>query len=258
MSKHPYGAMAVWCVGLVFLVPCLRAQEAAASRHVGVPQDWSDHSIVFSLAGLAQHPGLISREPRIAHQLMQRYKGAGSNFFRGVDFQAGSASPATNHRDWNVSFVRSHVAADMYPAKFSFDPGAPPDCTNDYVVFGLAIAATTGKQANLIAFNNLYAGPGGLCGAAPTVMWAYNVTTVATGKVSLSPVISEDGSKIAFVESTGGTTIFHVLTWTAGQGGITSAAAPTMTSLIVSSTANSTTSSPWIDYSSDTAYVGVD
>lgn len=255
-TKHPYGAMATWCMGFLLLAPSLQAQEAAATRHVGFPQDWSDHSIVFSLDGLARHPNLVSREPRIARQLMQRFKGHGS-FFQGVDFQGNSANSTLHHRDWNFNLVRGRVAADMYPAKFTFDPGAAPSCSNDFVVFGLNVAGTTGKQANLVALNNLYSGPGGLCGAAPTVMWAYNVTFAAAGKVNLSPVISEDGSKIAFVESGSSSTIFHVLTWTAGQGSITNAAAPTMTSLILSSTTTSTTSAPWVDYSSDTAYVGV-
>lgn len=260
-SNHPYGALAAWCVGVLLLVPALVAQEASAPGHVGVPQDWSDHNIVFSLDGLLQHPDLISQEPRIQHQMMQRFKGPEPNFFRGVDFGSDSATAPGHHRDWNVSFVRSHVAREMYPAKFSFDAGAPPDCTKDYVVFGLATAGIPGKQANLIAFNNLYSGtsPTGLCGTAPTVMFAYNITTVTGGRATLSPVISEDGTKIAFVESVGGNSIFHVLTWTAGQGSITNPAVPgtAMTSLTVAA-ANSTTSSPWVDYGTDTAYLGID
>src|SRR5208337_1960018 len=104
-------------------------------------------------------------------------------------------------------------------------------------------------------------------GSAPIVMFAYDVST-AGGTISTSPVLSEDGSQIAFVESVSGTTpcsIFHVLTWAPGGGGISDAAVPasgTMTSLPLSpsgscpSAANDTTSSPWIDYDSDTAYVG--
>jgi hypothetical protein len=90
------------------------------------------------------------------------------------------------------------------------------------------------------------------------VLFAYNVTTAAAGKVNLSPVISLDGTKIAFVESATGLAIFHVLTWTAGQGSIAAAAAPTMTSLTFSTTSTSTTSAPWVDYSSDVAYMGAD
>jgi hypothetical protein len=261
--KRPHGAMAALCVGLFYagmlcLAPGSWAQEAARPKHIGVPQGWSDRSIVFSLDGLAKYPNLIDQEPRIRHQVMQRFRALDPEFFRGEEGTGISAINSGQHRDWNVSFVRGRVADSMYPAKYSFNPGAPPDCNNDYVVFGLNVAGALGKQANLIAFNNLYSGAGGMCGGAPTVMFAYNVTTTATGKVNLSPVISLDGTKIAFVESAGVQAIFHVLTWTAGQGGITTAAAPTMTSLAFSPTATSTTSAPWVDYTNDVAYLGAD
>ena len=126
-------------------------------------------------------------------------------------------------------------------------------------MFGLNIAGVTNGQANLVAFNNLYAGPGGMCGATPTVMFAYNTSTVSGGKVQTSPVLSVDGTKIAFLESAGSSTRFHVLTWTAGQGTVTVSAAPAaMTDLLVSATATSTRSSPWVDYNTDTAYLGTD
>lgn len=252
--KHAYGVASLG-LAMLCLTQAVCSQTAPAPKHVGVPQDWSEHSIVFSLNGLAKYPNLINQEPRIRHQLMQRFRTLNPGLFQQVEKGGISAGP---HRDWNVNFVRGRVAANMFPAKYTFDPGAPPDCTNDYVVFGLNVAGTTGKQANLIAFNNLYSGAGGLCGAAPTVMFAYNVTTVTGGKVNLSPVISLDGTQIAFVESAGAQAIFHVLTWTAGQGTITGAAAPTMTSLPFSPTATCTTSSPWVDYASDTAYVAAD
>jgi hypothetical protein len=92
-------------------------------------------------------------------------------------------------------------------------------------------------------------------------MFAYNITTVSGGKIVTSPVISEDGTKIAFVESVAATAaIFHVLTFTAHQGTITAAATPgtAMTSLTFSPTKDDTTSSPWVDYSADVAYVGAD
>ena len=214
--------------------------------------------MVFSLQGLLQHPELMLREPRVRNQVMQRYRSADPHF-AGEANRNSNLGTFQNHRDWNVSLVRGHIAPDMYPAKFSFDPGAAPSCANDYVVFGVNVAGATGGQANLVAFNNLYSGTGGMCGAAPTVLFAYNVTTVKGGKVLLSPVISLDGTKIAFVESVGTSTIFHVLTWAANQGTIAKAVVPTtMTSLTISATATSTTSSPWIDYNTDTAYMGVD
>lgn len=66
-------------------------------------------------------------------------------------------------RDWSVSFGAGRVAPGMSPAKYGFDTTAAPDCINDYVVFGLNVAGS-GTQANLIAFNQLYSGTGGLCG----------------------------------------------------------------------------------------------
>jgi hypothetical protein len=147
----------------------------------------------------------------------------------------------------------------MYPAKFSFDPEAAPDCTKDFVVFGLNHAGVTGGQANLVAFNNLYSGtsPAGICGAAPTVMFGYNISTVAAGRILNSPALSLDGKKIAFIESGATSSTFHVLTWTAGQGTIAAAVAPgaAMTSLTFAADLN-IRSSPWIDYNTDTAYVG--
>ena len=255
---RPYGSTFLLCMALIFSAQSLWCQIDAAPVHVGAPQGWSDRSIVFSLDGLARYPNLVDQEPRIRQQVMQRFRALNPEIFRDAMGPGAGTNGSSQGRDWNVNFVRGRVADNMYPAKFSFNPGAPPDCINDYVVFGLNVAGTTGKQANLIAFNNLYSGPGGICGAAPTVLFAYNVTSASGGKVNLSPIISLDGTKIAFVESATGQAIFHVLTWTAGQGGISSAAAPTMTSLTFSTTATSTTSAPWVDYTGDVAYVGAD
>jgi hypothetical protein len=255
-AKDTYGSIAAWCAALVFLVPNLFAQ-AAGSGHIGWPQDWSEHHIIFSLDGLAAHPESVNNEVRVQHQLMQRFAPPNSDFFRGLDIGADFSTNLA-HRDWNVSLGRGRVAADMFPAKYSFDPSQPPSCTADYVVFGLNTPGANGGQANLVAFNNLYSGtnPTGYCGTAPTVMFAYNVSTETGGRVITSPALSLDGTKIAFLETYGTTTVFHVLTWTAGQGTITSAAVPVMTSLTLSTASGNTNSPPWIDYGNDVAYVG--
>src|ERR1019366_7781294 len=253
----------VWCFSLSCRRMC--AQEAPAPRHTGVPQDWSQHHIVFSRDALARHPDLIYWEPRILHQAMQRWQAPNSDVFHGAAARPVSANNSGHHRDWSVK-LEGRLIANMFPAKFSFDAGAPPSCTNDYVVFGLAIAGVTGGHPNLVAFNNLYSDPvsgGGFCdpplGPGLTVLFAYNITTATGGKIVTSPILSEDGSKIAFVESLGTSAVFHVLTWTAGQGTLAAAAAPTaMTSLTFSTNADSTTSSPWIDYSNDIVYLGAD
>ena len=263
---HRYADVLACCVMVFVLVPSMCAQEQAAPSHIGVPQDWSQRHIVFSRDALAQHPDVIYREPRVLHQVMQRWQAPNSDVFRGARPQAASAN--TGERDWNVNLQKGRLNANIFPAKFSFDPGAPPICVPapgvipDYVVFGLDVAGASGGQANLVAFDNLYSGTGGLCGAAPTVLFAYNVTTVTGGKIVTSPILSEDGTKVAFVESVVGppaSAIFHVLTWTAGQGAISTAATPaSMTSMTYSAAAYNSSSSPWIDYGADTVYVGAD
>jgi len=236
------------------------AQKATAPKHAGVPQDWSQRHIIFSRDTLLQHPDVIYREPRVLHQAIQRWEGRFSTIVPGVETTQTPSTSGSNPVDWNVP-LRGRIAPNMFPSKFSFDLAAPPSCANDYVVFGTTAVGVTGGASNLVAFNNLYAGAGGLCGPAPTVLFAYNTTTVAGGHIVTSPVLSLDGTKIAFVESVPAPTpsaIFHVLTWTANQGDIGAAAAPTMTSLTFSPLANSTTSSPWVDFGSDTAYLGAD
>jgi hypothetical protein len=254
-----YGVIALFSIGFV---SGLCAQDETPAKHKGFPQDWSTHHIVFTRDGLAQHPEILDREPRVLHQAMQRWSAPDPGAYQNIVPQAVPIS-GSGGRDWNVALGKGRVTANMYPAKFTFDPAVPPSCANDYAVFGLTAAGnvgTAGGQANLVGFNNLYSGSGGQCGTGgPSVMFAYNITTVSGGKIVTSPVISEDGTKIAFVESIAATAaIFHVLTFTPGQGTITAAAPPTMTSLTFSPTKDDTTSSPWVDYSADVAYVGAD
>ena len=216
---------AVW-VAVLSMGAGLCAQEAAAPRHTGVPQDWSQGHIVFSRDALARHPELIYREPRILYQAMQRWQAPNSIVSYSADPLPASVNDS-GQRDWNL-LLGSKVIGHMYPAKFSFDPAAKPDCVNDFVVFGMVAFGTpgaSGGQANLVALNNLYVnstGTGFCTGlTAPTVLFAYNITTVTGGRISTSPVLSEDGTKIAFVESVPGRlsqAIFHVLTWTRNQG----------------------------------------
>jgi hypothetical protein len=235
----------------------ISAQGTGNRSHPGVPQDWSSRQVVFTADGLVQHPELLDREPRVLHQVMQRW-GSQLGYFRGVDLTSNS-SAGTIQRDWNFALGGGRLAPEMFPAKYSFDPGAPPSCQNDYVVFALNTQGVTNGQANLVGLHNLYAGNGGLC-TGPNEYFAYNTTTIAgAGKNATSPVLSTDGTKIAFVETSANAAVFHVLTWTAGQGTMQNAANPgaAMASLPFAAS-GSTRSSPWIDYQNDTAYVGAD
>jgi hypothetical protein len=90
------------------------------------------------------------------------------------------------------------VGNHAYPAKFSFSPIANPSCANDYVGYITRLAGSS-TQASILAFNNLYPGASQGCGTSgvPTVDWAYNTG----GTIVTSPVLSIDGSQLAFVHT---------------------------------------------------------
>ena len=108
-----------------------------------------------------------------------------------------------------------------FPAMFVFDVTATPSCTNDFVVMGIPSNPAAGGQANIIGLNNLYSGPGstGYCpGTGPKVKFAY---ASGTGQVPASVALSQDGGRIAYVETLQtGSSYFHVLTiGTTGNNG---------------------------------------
>jgi hypothetical protein len=109
----------------------------------------------------------------------------------------------------------------------------------------------------------------------PWVAFAYNTVTQTGGQIETSPVLSANGTMAAFVESTPGASYFHVLVLPnpipappSQAGTVLSPQTPTlcttpatvgcMTTLLIENTATNSNSSPWVDYDSDTAYVGAD
>jgi len=179
--------------------------------------------------------------------------------------------------DWAVSLEKGYVPQNQYPAKFQFDV-ANDNCNSDYIVFALTVTGGA-TQANLVGINNLYTGGTLDCnGGTPWVAFAYNTVTQTGGgggQIKTSPALSEDGTKVAFIESTNNGSYFHVLVLPnpipappTQDGTVLSPQTPTscttpttpgcMTTLTIQTSATDSNSSPWIDYSADTAYVGAD
>lgn len=103
-----------------------------------------------------------------------------------------------------------------FPAKFTFDVTATPNCTTDYVATGIPASPASGGQANILGLNNLYSSQGTPSSApdcttnGPTVMFAY---ASGTGQVPASVTLSQNGTQIAYVENlVSGSSYFHVLT----------------------------------------------
>jgi hypothetical protein len=257
---------------LAVLVSGLSAQVSEGRRRAGFPEDWTHHHIKFSAAALRQHPQMAAHEPRAAFQLYREARAAMARFSSSP--RVASAVSAADHRDWSVLLGGGRIQFGQFPAKWSDNPFAPvtlANCDTDFVVYGLNVAGSA-TQANLIGFNNLYSAQSGLalCGLQPTFLFAYNISTVPNGRILTSPVLSLDGTKVAFIETvtTAGSrqTIVHVLnipTSNPGPGfpegsSAASPAIPTaMTSLTIAANSD-TRSSPWVDYATDTMYVAAD
>jgi hypothetical protein len=205
--------------------------------------------------------------------------------------------PNELHTDWAFSMsslaagTATTGSATTFPAKFSFDVTAAPDCVNDYVAFNTSLPGVSGEGGsgtpNIIALNQLYTSqaggsPAGYCGTAgPSVMWSY---FTGTGSVQTSVVISGLGDKVAFIETNSTGAVLRILRGVTGEGTtITSPQTPTnsyvnttvgasgntawnttscpnsqscVISVPFSSGDQDANSSPFYDYPTDTLYVG--
>lgn len=261
------------CVMVMGLTVVMTGQEALGQSSV-VIDDWTHHHLIFSNPGTfadAMKTGSfvswyrIVTDPRYAMQQMRQkaaavhssaQEGSGTTeMFAAVKDPPKFKGKNTLHRDWSIGLGSAGVAPDMYPTKYTFNPVGTPTCS-DFVVYGINAPGsnTAPKQTNIVGLNNLY---NGTCttGNVPNVLFSYYV---GTGTVKTSPVLSSEGTKVAYVESVSGGSKFHVTT--IGTGGtIASPVAPaTDTAITMSGGVSVTRSTPFYDYGHDAAYVGDD
>jgi hypothetical protein len=260
-------------MGLTAVAWLLSGQDAKPAQQ-GFPTDWSHRHLIFS------RPATVEQARRIALDPRHRQQGYRENAARVVSSEvdapgeAGSWSsryPAGKmHRDWAEDLgPLASVGAVNFPAKFSFGISTA-NCGNattpDYVVYNTGLAGT-GSQASIVAYDNLYSG---CTGSVPSIYWAYNTG----GTVLTSPVLSGDGSQVAFMQTAGGHGSLVVLKWHAGDGSVGSpiapfyvapslysaCAAPCMTQVPIHDNANNpvddTTSSVYYDYDHDIGWTG--
>jgi hypothetical protein len=237
-----------------------------SGSRLGYPQDWSSRHLVITGENGKDPLSSGSREPRHVYNRVMR-----ENAIR-----QARRHPLRRKLpikvDWAVSLENGFVPANQFPAKYRFDVSTQ-SCSGDFVVFGLTVSS--GTQANLVGINNLYTEASPACNSGvPFVSFAYNTVT-NSGQIRTSPTLSIDGKKVAFVESAGSGSYFHVLVLpnpiptppASSVGTVRSPQNPSscanpitagcMSTVKISNGAN-TDSSPWIDYSTDAAYVGTD
>jgi hypothetical protein len=191
--------------------------------------------------------------------------GAGPDGRRPREFFGNRMIRSRIEKDWSETLGSGGtVGLGRFPATYTTGAAS----CNDFVVFNTGLTGTS-SQASIIAFNNIYAG----CNSGtPTVYWAYNTA----GAITTSPVLSLDGSQIAFVQNSSSQASLVLLTWKASNGTLTSPVSPTskttgtydgcsapcMTTIPFSGGANDSASSPFPAYkggvNSSTIYAGDD
>jgi hypothetical protein len=273
-------------VALVTLGWILSLQAARPYEH-GLPTDWSHRHVIFSQPGTAEQVASMAQDPRYWQQFVRQKMvrvlstedGVANADLRPAFTENPSASSDDGFWSQNMG-AGATVGAGNYPIKYSFS-STTATCSNvakpDFVIFNTGLQSSTTKPS-IIAYDNLYSGCSSF-GTVPTVYWSYNTTAqTVPGTIKTSPIISLDGSQVAFVQTDGlnhGTLV--LLKWKANNGTLAvpvapvfktpanypSCTAPCMTTFILRTTAsglgaqtNDVTSSIFYDYSGDVAYVG--
>jgi hypothetical protein len=260
---------------ILFALVAIRGAKAG-DEHVHLVTDWSHRHLMYSAPRNLMERFELSTHQRYVQQWMRRNaeKRGDRDEWR---WRRAHEDQNHLHGDWSMDMGASAtVGAGNYPAKFSFDPTSS-NCANpappagqqpDFVVYSTSLAGSI-SQASIVAFDNLYSGCNS--GNFPTTYWAYNL---GSGPIMTSPILSLDGSQVAFVQNTSSAATLVILRWKANTGTLaipmpltpgscTALTAPCITT-VTFSTANSDTtpansfSSPFYDYANDTLFVGDD
>ena len=281
--------IALTLAALIAMNAPAHTQDAAQS---GVADDWSHHHAVFStpskeidaLRGghyydwynVVNNPRYLSQQQKRKSPIVRptlvpplhrlpienggRGDGVADPFSRRPPIKPRAPSI---HKDWSMSDGASSIAANAFPAKYSFST-TTASC-NDYIVYPTGSAPSS---ATMIAYSNIYTGT--CAGTVPTIAWAYNTGGTST----LSPVLSPDGTQVAYIQtssniaslvilkpllSSGGTVASPAAATLQSNANYRACTAPCYTTITLSGNPNDTNSSPfYVYYSTDTMYVGDD
>ena len=195
--------------------------------------------------------------------------GAGGNSYTVSESNFSAWSPNADLANGGAGTL-ARVQPNMYPAKYSSfsSSGTTTASCTDFVVYPTGTAGAT-NVSTIIAYTNLYSG----CtssGAVPSVYWSYNTGTGYA--VTTSPVMSLDGTQVAFVQSNGTTAELVLLKWAANSSAAVGAPGATTSESTASSYHSCTApcyyavslgttdtfSSPFYFYDGDILYVGDD
>ena len=229
-----FGVAALLAVGLTTLA---LAQQSPIQNGSFV-SDWSSQRLIFSNPGTEQEARAhgtyddwlrVVNNPRYVLQQLQRHapaQGPAAEYVATLEKAAQANASAAGEKpalppngnfgkdkmkkDWSEGILGGAVLPNAFPATFAVNYGQP-NCAGDYVLYPVGSAGALGTAATVVAYHNLYDTT--CTGTVPQVYWAYN--TGAGYTVTTSPVISPDGTKIAFVQSGSGGMQLVVVKWSA-------------------------------------------
>jgi hypothetical protein len=245
-------------LAISFAMPAQESSSAASPSDLGGPRDWSHRRVIYTRNGSIGQMMLLREDPRFVQSLYKHYAeehrkdlaaAVGLHLAEGNQDQAEEGDwdigvddeqadrgfqplviwdpmrpvmrPKNKHSkvDWSMSLgPTGGMSYGETPAIYTANY-ASPSCSADFAVYTINADPTVAKQANLVGFTNLYSdsASAGFCsGTAPTFLFSY---AIGTGGSALSPVLSYDGTKVAWIENPSATTSYlHVTKWVATQG----------------------------------------
>lgn len=203
------GLLALVILGWI-LTGYAKPGEQEMPYHEGVPTDWSHSHVIFSKPASDDEARELGKDPRYWQQLYRRelrrnvIADPGREISQEVEQAAGVARSGGL---WEEDLGKGAApGAGNYPAKYGFSlttANCASAATPDYIVYSTGLQGS-GTQASIVAYDNVYKG---CTGTVPTTYWAYN----SGGLILTSPVISLDGTQIAFVQTSSSLTAALVL-----------------------------------------------
>jgi hypothetical protein len=207
-------------------------ESAAHESFQGIPTDWSTRHVIFSKpAPGSDAEDKIQQDPRYWLQQIQRAQASSDEAVENEAQTDDLVSAWDNtdkkkvkkpkkvkvkktakiKQDWSYDLGSGGtVGAGNFPAKYALS-STTINCISDFVVFNTSLTSSI-TQAAIVGFTNIYSGCGG---TVPSISWAYNTG----GDVQNSPILSADGSQVAFVETVGTAAHLILLKWNPGPTG---------------------------------------
>ena len=126
---------------------------------VHLSSDWSNRHMIYAQPRTFLGALRLSHDKRFGDQVLRHGGPILGPPFRGGH---GISNRESLRVDWGMSLLQNaSTGAEMFPAKFTFDVNAPPDCTNDYVIYNTGVGGLVPEEATQTGTVNTNTGSNG-------------------------------------------------------------------------------------------------